>query len=74
MRLLVDLPKDQTRKLDRIKAKRHVSRAELIRQAVAQFLSRELAPEADAAFGLWKQRPEDGRAYQERVRGEWDER
>jgi hypothetical protein len=34
----------------------------------------ELGPSLDAAFGLWKTRPLDGLAEQERLRAEWDER
>ncbi|WP_200807042.1 ribbon-helix-helix protein, CopG family [Thiothrix eikelboomii] len=51
---------------------KQVSRAELIRRAIAEYLQRYASPIEDKAFGLWAQRGEDGLVYQERLRGEWD--
>jgi hypothetical protein len=49
-----------------------VSRAELIWRAVTEYLRRFEASPDDAAFGIWQQRGEDGLAYQERMRSEWE--
>ena len=49
---------------------RKVSRAELIRQAVAGFLAQNKAGMEDS-FGLWKRRSVDGVEYQEKLRSEW---
>ena len=50
---------------------RKVSRAELIRQAVAGFLAENRAGLEDS-FGIWKKRGVDGVKYQDNLRGEWD--
>ncbi len=81
MRTLVDLPKDQIEGLSVICAARKLSRAEAIRQAVEAFIA-ENSPSREVAFGLWKGRsiqlpgeaeplPDDGLAYQEKLRSEW---
>ena len=72
MRTIIDLADRQLEALARISRRRRLSRAELIRQAVDRYLA-EQAPEAAAAFGLWKRAGgrEDGLAYQRRLRREW---
>jgi len=42
-----------------------------VRRAVADYL-RQHKPDEDAAFGIWKGRGEDGLAYQDAMRDEWD--
>jgi hypothetical protein len=49
---------------------RKVSRAELIRQAVAGFLAENRTGLEDS-FGIWKKRGVDGVEYQEKLRREW---
>jgi hypothetical protein len=56
-----------------LSAQLQVSRAELLRRAVADYLTRYAAAPVDTAFGLWRRRAEDGLAYQERLRQEWAE-
>jgi hypothetical protein len=81
MRTLIDVPARQLKELGVICAARKLSRAEAVRQAVAAFIEQN-QPSLDAAFGLWKDRlvylpgeseplPEDGLAYQEKLRSEW---
>ena len=81
MRTLIDVPENQLKELSRICAARKLSRAEAVRQAVAAFIQQNGASR-DAAFGLWKGQkvclpgddeplPEDGLAYQEKLRSEW---
>jgi hypothetical protein len=72
MRTIIELPERQIAALERISKSRKLSRAELIRQAVDRYLA-ENAPDAAAAFGLWKRAGgrEEGVAYQRRVRREW---
>jgi predicted transcriptional regulator len=72
MRTIVDLPDEQIKALKRVAEHSHLSRAELIRRAVAQYLTRHQPVRDDDAFGLWKARQEDGLKYQESVRAEWD--
>lgn len=73
MRTLVDIPDDQLKALTKLAEREKVSRAALVRKAVADLLAskRQADDDAiDAAFGI---RPdmEDGLAYQERLRSEW---
>jgi hypothetical protein len=81
MRTLIDLPEHQLKELGAICAARKLSRAEAVRQAVAAFIEQN-RPSREAAFGLWKGQavhlpghdeplPEDGLAYQEKLRSEW---
>ena len=72
MRTIIDLPSDQLEALAEICRRDGISRAEAIRQAVAQHVQRERTDQASGAFGLWKNRPVDGLKYQRRVRREWD--
>ncbi|HWF75886.1 MAG TPA: CopG family transcriptional regulator [Caulobacteraceae bacterium] len=74
MRTLVDIPDDQLEELTKLAEREKVSRAALVREAVAALLSakRKTGDDAiDAAFGLWAGMEEDGLAYQERLRSEW---
>lgn len=72
MRTIIDLPDRQIEALERISRSRKLSRAELIRQAVDRYLA-DHAPDAAAAFGLWKHAGarEDGVTFQRRLRREW---
>ena len=71
MRTLVDLPDGELEQLNELSRARKTSRAHLIRLAVTGFLAQN-RPGFDEAFGIWKDRPEDGVAYQERLRREWE--
>jgi metal-responsive CopG/Arc/MetJ family transcriptional regulator len=70
MRTLVDIPDRQIEELTRISKAERVSRAEIIRQAVAAFIEMK-KPDTVEAFGLWKECGTDGLTYQERLRSEW---
>jgi hypothetical protein len=75
MRTIVDLPQSQIDALAELSVKEGLSRAELIRRAVASFLEGN-APQQEKAFGLWADLSgddlaEDGLAYQRRIRSEW---
>lgn len=73
MRTLVDIPDQQIDELAAISAASKISRAEVIRRAIAAYLDKHRAGAdgADSAFGIWKGAPEDALAYQERIRAEW---
>ncbi len=71
MRTLVDLPEAELEQLTVLSKVRRVSRAELIRQAVAGYLEQNRTGLEDS-FGLWKKKAVDGVEYQERLRGEWE--
>lgn len=73
MRTIIDIPANQLEQLALFASQQKISRAELIRRAVADYLQRYVAVRADDAFGLWRERNVDGVAYQQRLREEWDE-
>ena len=72
MRTIVDIPERERGRLDALARRCGLSRAELIRRAIAAYLEREQENVANA-FGIWRDRVEDGIAYQERLREEWQE-
>ncbi len=73
MRTIVDLPDTQVEALKRLSDEAHLSRAELMRRAVAEYLSRhQPVKNGDVSFGLWKKRKRDGVEYQQELRAEWD--
>lgn len=75
MRTLVDIPEDDLQLLTELSKTGKVSRAELVRQAIAVFLASHRKDALDEAFGLWAKdgaETEDGLAYQQRIRAEWD--
>jgi predicted transcriptional regulator len=67
MRITIDIDEEQIRALDMLSEATKRPRAELIRDAVDQYL----AGQSTDAFGLWGDRKVDGLAYQEKTRGEW---
>ncbi|HBG93913.1 MAG TPA: CopG family transcriptional regulator [Chromatiaceae bacterium] len=73
MRTVLDLPDSQVEGLKRLGERNGLSRAELVRRAVAEYLSKHPTDDTDSAFGLWRNRAEDGLKYQQRIREEWDE-
>ena len=71
MRTLVDIPEDDLKLLKTVTEKLGISRAEFVRRAVATSLAPYRRKMNHAAFGLWASHPEDGLAYEQRMREEW---
>jgi predicted transcriptional regulator len=73
MRTLVDIPDDQIAELTRLAEQEKVSRAALVREAIADLLVKKQPPSCDAIAAAFGIRPdmEDGLTYQERLRSEW---
>jgi len=71
MRTIVDLPDEQVDALHQLGTRDNLSRAELVRRAVAEYLDKQQAPSDDHAFGLWQRRHCDALDYEDRLRGEW---
>lgn len=71
MRFLADIPDADIEWLDRQAAQQGVSRAELVRRAVAAYRADIAGDAIDNAFGIWKARADIGDAlkYQRRLRG-----
>jgi hypothetical protein len=70
-RIVIDLPDDDLRLLDAIKNIRKITRAEIIRQALDNYLKDNRLSEADGAFGSWRNQKEDGLTFQTTLREEW---
>lgn len=71
MRTIIELPDEQVRQLADVCRRDGVSRAEVIRRAVANYLSARHVGDRDDAFGLWRDRNVDGLRYERRLRREW---
>jgi hypothetical protein len=71
VRILVDLPETELEQLNALSRERRVSRAELIRRAVAGYLAQNRTG-LEESFGLWKKKGVGGMRYQERLRSEWE--
>jgi len=71
VRTLVDIPEQDIAALDAVRRRRQVSRSEVIRQAVRDYLGRNAPPDAEVGFGLWGEGGVDGVDYQRRLRAEW---
>ena len=82
MRTIVDLPEDQIQALDSMGEKYDLSRAELVRRAVADYLegeSKAAKSKLDQYYGILKGNPTafdglDGLSWQKRMRAESDDR
>lgn len=72
-RILLDLSDEVIKRLDDLKVQRNLPRAELLREAVEQYLERQdqAATTISSALGLWKGCEEDGVEYQRQLREEW---
>jgi metal-responsive CopG/Arc/MetJ family transcriptional regulator len=70
MRTLIDIPEQQIRQLTEISRQKGLSRAEVVRQAIAAYLVANRAAPSQA-FGLWGERKIDGLKYQRKLRSEW---
>jgi len=73
MRILVDVPKPDLELMTEVTKRRAISRAEFIRQAIATSLAPYRQKMNHAAFGAWSEMAEDGLAYQQRMRDEWED-
>lgn len=71
MRTLIDLPDDDVARLDALATARAVSRANLVRAAVAAYLASQPDDPVDAGFGAWNRDDLDSVAFQRALRDEW---
>ncbi len=74
MRTIIDLPDDQLAALGEICAQKKVSRAGVIRQAVAGYIQQSKADKSENAFGLWKKKNLNALKHEDKIRAEWDNR
>ena len=70
MRTLIDIPNEELAELERLSRETKLSRAELVRRAIRNYMRAHKA-EQEGAFGIWKKRYTDGLAYERKLRSEW---
>ena len=71
MRTIIELSEAQLRRLADVCRREGLSRAEVIRRAVADHLDARYLRDPDDAFGIWRDRDVDGLRYERRLRREW---
>ena len=72
MRTIIELPETQLERMRPVLKQEGISRAELIRRAVNEYLKHYPEESDDTAFGVRADRAKDGLDYQEELRSEWD--
>jgi len=75
MRTIIDLPENQINELQKLTQSKQVSRAEIIRRAVNDYIVHHRTDHSDQAFGILKLRHKqltDGVDYQNDIRSEWE--
>lgn len=70
-RILIDLSDDVIQRLDNLKQLRNQPRAELLREAIEQYLDQQSSSVIRDALGLWGNQQEDGLDYERKLREEW---
>lgn len=73
MRTIVDLPESQISALKQLSLQSKLPRAELVRQAVSEYLRNHGTANSDDAFGIWQGQALDGVDYQHQIRKDWGE-
>ena len=68
--MTIELPEEQVRRLADVCRREGVSRAEVIRRAIAHYLDARYVRDRDAMFGIWRDRNVDGLRYERRLRRE----
>lgn len=71
MRTLVDIGDKEIEALDKLATEEKVSRAALIRRAIADLLQKRTETDVADAFNLWGADTKDGLALQDELRQEW---
>lgn len=72
MRTIVDLPDAHIEALKLLGEQSRLSRSELVRRAVAEYLLDHSPKGKEEAFGIWSGNPRDGLDLQRTLREEWD--
>jgi len=74
MRTIVNLEENQVAGLDAVAARRGVSRAAVVREAVQTYLVKQTSAEEGepAGFGAWAKDRRDAVRLQRRLRTEWE--
>jgi hypothetical protein len=72
MRVLIDIPEEDLKQVAKVTREQGISRAEFVRRAIKSSLEAKPPSDLSEFFGIFKDNPEDGLAFQERMRSEWD--
>jgi len=73
MRTIIDIPEHQIEALAAICELSQASRAQVIRQAIEEYLAHHAPATTEPAFGIYNNVNVDGLDYQKRLRKEWSE-
>ena len=71
MRTIIDLPKDHLEKLSFFAKQAGLSRTEIIRRIVSDWMKISLPKNSESAFGLWADKKIDSIKFQKKLRDEW---
>jgi hypothetical protein len=71
MKTLVDIPENDIRQLEQLAGRRNTSRASVIREAIASYLTNQMRARGNGAFGAWRKSKVDGLKHQRKLRSEW---
>lgn len=72
MRTIIDLQDQQVSALKKLGKQTRLSRAELIRRAVNDYLEKMITRKSSDVFGIWQDKPENSLDFQNEIRREWD--
>ncbi len=70
-RILLDLSDEVIKRLDDLKQQRNLPRAELLREAIEQYLEKQTKTTISDALGLWQGCEEDGVEFERKLHEEW---
>ena len=70
-RILLDLSNEVIKQLDDLEVQRNLPRADLLREAVDQYLINQSQTARTSVPGIWQGCEEDGVEYQRKLREEW---
>lgn len=73
MQATIDLQNEDAHFLDQLGRQERLSSKELIERVVARYVAEHRTQIRATAFGIWKDHPVDGLAYQYNIRDEWPE-
>jgi metal-responsive CopG/Arc/MetJ family transcriptional regulator len=74
MRTVIDIPDTQIKILDQLSKKKKISRAQIVRQALTDYIADNTKNHKsyESAFGIWKDMKLDSLEYQAKLRDEWN--
>jgi metal-responsive CopG/Arc/MetJ family transcriptional regulator len=71
MRTILEIPDEKIVILDSMSVSQKISRAELVRRAIDQYIIDNAAVRRGANFGIWKHKKIDSLAFEKKLRNEW---